>query len=369
MLKRQMLSLIPALLLAACAPAQVGGGAGAGNPDVLFTFSTVGDSREDPTTEGLSAQNKLWLQNTRAWSRIMNEANAQGARALFFNGDMIMGYTTDRVTLDRQYAFWRGMAATLMERGTYVMPVAGNHEVQEKGTDAAGKGFKLARVGNEDAWRANMGDLIMDAGRWKSLTGLDATAFDPANTPVIGGADKVSTDQTRLTYSFDAGGSHFVVINTDAVGWDSHAPAAWLARDLAAARARGAAHLFVFGHKPAYTYKYNDKVPAGGIDTDPENQQAFWNTIETYNATYFSGHEHIYHADQPTRAQGGKAWQVIVGSGGSPFEAKPGDSQNPQDRMYAWVTVQVMKNGQVHVDAYGFDEKYGPTQKLASWNL
>ncbi|WP_189090679.1 metallophosphoesterase family protein [Deinococcus ruber] len=368
MLKRQMLSLLPVLLLAACAPAQMGR-TGAANSDVLFTFSTVGDSREDPTTEGLSAQNKLWLQNTRAWSRIMNEANAQGAEALFFNGDMIMGYTTDRVTLDRQYAFWRGMAATLMERGTYVMPVAGNHEVQEKGTDAAGKGIKLARVGNEEAWRANMGDLIMDAGRWKTLTGLDASAFDPANTPVAGGADKVSTDQAQLTYSFDAGGSHFAVINTDAVGWDSHAPAAWLARDLAAAKARGAAHIFVFGHKPAYTYKYNDKVPAGGIDTDPENQQAFWNTIETYNATYFSGHEHIYHADQPTRAQGGKAWQVIVGSGGSPFEAKPGDSQNPQDRMYAWVTVQVMKSGQVHVDAYGFNDQYGPTQKLASWNL
>ena len=363
-MKLPALLTVSALLLSACAPAMQGGR----NPDVLFTFSTVGDSREDPTTPNLGAQDKLWLQNTRAWSRIMNEANAQGARALFFNGDMIMGYTTDRTVLDRQYAYWRGMAATLMERGTYVVPVAGNHEVQEKGTDAAGKGFKLARPGNEDAWRANMGDLILDAPRFKAITGLDAAAFDPANTATPGN-DKVSTDQKQLTYSFDAGNSHFAVINTDAVGWDSHAPADWLARDLAAAKTRGAAHFFVFGHKPAYTYKYNDKVTPGGFDTDPDNQRAFWNTVEQYGATYFSGHEHIYHAEQPTRAQGGKAWQVIVGSGGSPFEAKPGDSTNPQDRMYAWVTVQVMKSGRVHVDAYGFDETYGPTRTLSSWDM
>ncbi len=88
---------VPALVLSACAPVQQA----ASNADVHFTFSTVGDSHEDPTTQGLSTQNKLQLQNTRAWSRIMTEANSQGARALFFNGDMVMGHTTDRATLDR----------------------------------------------------------------------------------------------------------------------------------------------------------------------------------------------------------------------------------------------------------------------------
>ncbi len=97
------------------------------------------------------------------------------------------------------------MAATLKERGTCVVPVAGKHEVQEKGTDAAGRGFKLARPGNEDAWRANMGDPILDTGRFKALTGQDASAFDPANTPQVGGADRVSTDQQQLMYSSDAG--------------------------------------------------------------------------------------------------------------------------------------------------------------------
>lgn len=155
-MKLPALLTVSALLLSACAPVQQA----ASNTDALFTFSTVGDSRENPTTQGLSAQNEVWLQTTRAWSRLMVEANDQGVRALFFNGDMIMGYTTDRVTLDRQCACWRGTTTTLTEHGTYVVPLAGNHEVKEKGTDAAGKGLKLARPGNEDAWQAGAARVL-----------------------------------------------------------------------------------------------------------------------------------------------------------------------------------------------------------------
>ena len=54
-MKLPALLTVSALTLSACAPMQ----SAATNPDVLFTFSTVGDSREDPTTTGLNAQNRL----------------------------------------------------------------------------------------------------------------------------------------------------------------------------------------------------------------------------------------------------------------------------------------------------------------------
>lgn len=87
--------------------------------DVILTFSTVGDSRQDSTTldptivnqsmigvgncqtptgtgltpnPGLSGQDCKWLQNTKAWSRILRTIKSQKANLLFFNGDMIMGY-------------------------------------------------------------------------------------------------------------------------------------------------------------------------------------------------------------------------------------------------------------------------------------
>jgi hypothetical protein len=61
---------------------------------VVLTFSTAGDSREDPTTVGKTAQDAIWLQNSKAWSRIMRTIQTQKPSMLFFNGDIIMGYGT-----------------------------------------------------------------------------------------------------------------------------------------------------------------------------------------------------------------------------------------------------------------------------------
>jgi len=65
---------------------------------------------------------------------------------------------------------------------------------------------------------------------------------------------------------------------------------------------------------------------------------------------------------------GESAWQVLVGSGGSPFEAGPLDvTINPStDRDYAWVTVKVYDTGQVKVKAYGFDDHFGATHVIGS---
>src|SRR5437762_11886331 len=64
---------------------------------MILSFSTVGDSRQDPatpdpTTLPLSGQDAIWLQNTRALDRISRSVEIQRSSFLFFNGDMIMGY-------------------------------------------------------------------------------------------------------------------------------------------------------------------------------------------------------------------------------------------------------------------------------------
>ena len=263
----------------------------AADPTIL-TFSTVGDSRQDsnpdkadPTTQPVPAQDQVWHQNTKAWSRIIRTVEKQKSDFLFFNGDMIMGYgnadvptdtssvdsivSSDLVRMNREYAFWRGMVADMMETGTYVVPVPGNHEVQCKTCPDGSK--KKAQVVNENAWRANMGDLILDNDRMANMFGA-APAFE--NVSNNGPVDGLTTDQSQLSYSFDFRDSHFVVINTDPVGNDAHAPVTWLNNDLAAAQARGMKHMFVFGHKPAFTYYFgadpaapNPDHPAG-LDND-----------------------------------------------------------------------------------------------------
>jgi hypothetical protein len=104
-----------------------------------------------------------------------------------------------------------------------VVPVAGNHEGQQK------KPVKMAFAVNENAWRANMGDLILDDARFLDLFGAapgneqagDNRASAPGDGP---GGVMLTTDQSKLTYSFDFQGCHFVVINTDPVGNDSTGP-------------------------------------------------------------------------------------------------------------------------------------------------
>jgi len=370
----------------------------AGNDPVVLSFATVGDSRQDPTTQDisqrpLSAQDAHWLQNSKAWSRIMREVVQKKSKLLFFNGDMIMGYgnadlpatwpatvdglmATDVARTYAQYAFWRGMVATTLEAGTYVVPVPGNHEVQcstkVNASCSSANGGKNALAVNENAWRANMGDLIIDSPRFSAIVGQAAANFTVNNNPCPAGGpcvDGLSTDQSQLSYSFDVGGSHFAVINTDGVGRDSHAPTAWLTQDFANARGRGAKNFFVFGHKPAYSYYYagSDTTKANGLDADLTARNAFWDLIETYGATYFSGHEHIFNVQQPRNA----AWQVLVGSGGSPFDASNPNQPGllPTDRMYAWAQVSVHQSGRVRIEAFGFPDNYGPTQKLWSVQL
>ena len=176
---------------------------------------------------GLTAQDCKWLQNSAAWSRIISQIQAQKSNLLFFNGDMILGYgladvpvtrasavtldytsntsntsntgsltpadpsltepvtaitasneanisailTSDLMQMYQQYSFWRGMVAPLIESGTYVVPVPGNHETECKrckakinnpsGTGSITTSSKASQWQNENAWRDNMGDLII----------------------------------------------------------------------------------------------------------------------------------------------------------------------------------------------------------------
>jgi hypothetical protein len=116
---------------------------------VVMSFATLGDSRSDAGV-AINKQDQIWLQNTKAFTRILREIKLAKPDALFFNGDMIYGYNNDKLVLNRQYAYWRGLVADLMETGTYIMPVPGNHEMQEKTVDDQGKTIKIARLSNEE---------------------------------------------------------------------------------------------------------------------------------------------------------------------------------------------------------------------------
>jgi hypothetical protein len=210
-----------------------------------------------------------------------------------------------------------------------------------------------------------------------------------AGTPANNGP--INDTQQYLDYSFDLQipGTqlllHFAVINTDPSGSDETAPSDWLAGDFAAAAARAQTgnqsgpytiKYFVFGHKPAFTYDWNGSgtVAAAGLDsntsTSPNYRNLFWHVIAQYNATYFCGHQHVPHVQPfadptPGSTITNTPYQVIVGSGGSPFDdtmtksgsgyVEPTETAST-DRYYAWAFVQVHQSGHVTLNVSGFPD-------------
>jgi hypothetical protein len=435
---------------------------------VVFSFATVGDSRQDPTgaadsttnlkegAEGLPGepnqpgqpsltgvtlpQDVRWTQNTKAFSRILRSIQHERPNLLFFNGDMIYGYgrpalpnfggvttvpqlmQTDAAWEYLQYAYWRGMIGPVFETGTYVLPVPGNHETQCKKVGPNSSvtcKSKTAYPENEAAFVDNMHDLISDIEtnlRFQTVSGFGAVAvngFTAATAPQPGGNNGALTNpngEAELSYSFDITITstypnqllHFVVINTDPSGADNTAPSDWLAADLEAAKNRAAQarvvpRYFVFGHKPAFTYGYNQvkttptpvtpatEATLAGLDANTTNpgapasitiggtqvntngvyRDAFWAVIGHYNATYFSGHEHIVNAQRyAALGTDNQPYQVIVGAGGSPFDdtlannntAEPVQFRNRWDRHYGWAWVQVHRSGRVTMKVEGFSD-------------
>lgn len=95
----------------------------------------------------------------------------------------------------------------------------------------------------------------------------------------------------ELTYSFDNGNSHFVVLNTEKpsariIDEDQRA---WLEDNL---KENQKENTFVFFHEPAWP------VSSGigkSLDANPTERDSLWSILAEHNVTaVFSGHEHIY---------------------------------------------------------------------------
>ncbi len=246
---------------------------------------------------------------------------------LFFDGDMVFGYTNDSTALDRELKGWISLyqASPLPASGIELITVPGNHETDNLA--------KIAYPPGERVWLRDMAAYITRGG----------------NGPGAGGADALQTDQSRLSYSFDFKDTHFLALNSDPVGKDWHVPNAWVASDLAAARAKGAKHIFVIAHKPSYPYP---TVPTDGLVMDQPARDAFWTSLvnNQVEAT-FSAHNHVYYRSQPT----GKTWMIIAGNGGTPIDATADATLASTGTYFGYTLVTVLNNGRVFSKSYGRD--------------
>ena len=302
--------------------------------DVRFSFVVVGCNRLDKADTNFLANPST--ANKEELNRMYREVAQLRPlpRFVFFTGDMVFGYSlaaADTAKLATELASWIALyqASPIAGTGIELVPIPGNHEVQTS--------KKVAFAAAERTWLRVMGAYTPRAG----------------NGPAAGGADNLATDQSHLTYSFDYGRTHFVLLDTDPVGKDGSTPLNWIAEDLASARANHVKHIFVLSHKPAYAYPvslYNPPLASedGLGGTYPLERDALWGSLVDARAeAMLSAHNHLYYRTRGP--SGGATWQVVAGNGGSPIE--PLIDRDPQ-MWFGYSVVTVHKNNRVTLTSY-----------------
>ena len=297
-----------------------GDGGGDASATVRLSFAYVGCNRiskADVSTSNPSTANLEQLKRTFAEVAALEPK----PKYFFFVGDMVLGYTNE-IDLETQLTAWSAIyaASPLAGSGVKLVALPGNHEMENK---AAGK---LAYRAAETTFVRVMAPYILGSNGPKA------------------GTDGLTTDQSKLTYSFDDGDTHFVMVNTDPVGADGSVPLTWLTSDITAARKAGAKHVFVLGHKPAYP------APPNPGDSLVSGSDALFTMLESQSVeAMLASHNHLWWAARPK----GKTWQVVAGNGGSELDVAVGTAG--VGTYFGFSVVQVMSDGTVSLDSHGRD--------------
>jgi hypothetical protein len=309
-----------------------------------FKFMFMSDGR--PSSGG--GFNNFNGVNAAVEPRLMADGYRRGSAFALYAGDLTAGYTSSVDNFRMMLDTWKH----LNDPVAHEMPIYegfGNHEsLHNFYVDARGNRYSTDRLGESS-----------------SEAEFAARFVNPGNAPEPETRNGVVGPPYKGTvYSFDYGNSHFVMLNLDywfTVGGPSRDTGlvwkllggnregyvmanqlAWLDRDLAAARKRGVANIFIAGHEPVLPVggHVGDAMWWRGLDdaTLPSGdvltmRTKFLAIANRYGVTAMMfGHEHIYarlmidHTidKQLTRP----IVQFISGGAGAPFY--------PQDTSAPW---------------------------------
>ena len=188
---------------------------------------------------------------------IMREIALLGPAFVLYTGDSVWGYGASRQELLNDYDRFRALADST---GVPLYNAPGNHEMQ---SDPAAV------------------EILRDTGQ-------------------------------DLYGSFDVGRYHFVALNTDEVNREGRVTGeqlAWLRADLAASR--DAAGIFVFMHRPLFSWFQGDFNPDDG-----EMLQELFRSHPV--SAVFAAHDHFYYEEERDGVR-----YVTAGGGGGPLYTQP----------------------------------------------
>jgi hypothetical protein len=330
----------------AAAPSSDGGDAGA--DPLTMSFVTIGCNRlsKGDWDGGTNPSSANLAQLQQDFTDI--DGMTDDPSYFFFTGDLVLGLVPQLPTLSGQLAAWTDVyAAAPIASKLQLVPLPGNHELLTKSSLPDGGSIEAQNNGPDAS-----ADAVWTA--WLAASKFDSKAGNgPTGAPP--NADELADDQSKISYSFDDHGNHYVVLNTDTwstadagagdapLGW---VPMAWLTADLQAAQANvGTSNIFVFGHKPIVS-------PAGATDSQDVINSVFTEPLEALlDGTakvrgYFCAHYHAWDARTLPGSRG--VYQIIAGNGGSTLDA----TWNPPVTYFGFSEVRVHQSGKVGVVSY-----------------
>ena len=269
-----------------------------------WRFIAVGDSR--------GSDNGV---NTPILTEIANQIISQNAEFVVFPGDLVDGYV-NQTTLQSQLMHWRDIMQPVYNAGIGVYAVRGNHDI---GSPAGTTAWNNVFSGNYAL---------------------------PQNGP---------SGEQNLTYSFAH--KNVFVLGLDEYVNNMRVNQTWINGQFAA---NNKAHVFVFGHVPAFQAQHTDN-----LDDYPTQRNAFWASIKAEGGrAYFAGHDHFYdHAriDDGDGNYKNDVHQFIVGTAGAP--------------LYSWAPPYTGNNApytpinRYHATQYGYTlvEIDGINAKISWW--
>ena len=298
---------------------------GCGADDQIFRFAVFSDTRGQLKTDKCIDDNFGVAHTLEPVIKSLLAKNVSDPiRLVLFPGDMVSGGAKrDAASVAEcnkiQLLHWRETVKPILDAGIKFAVTVGNHEVVERDYTAPQQrcsehsGAYTPALENFKIFRGVLGDM---------LPGHDGPESD-----------------LGLTYSFDMGGCHFVVLASYTMSQNnsfSDETMKWLARDLSEAKSKKMI-TFVASHPPAFPggghmwnalpffdpdYTCNNMK---GIDRRKE-RDLFWNLLKKNNVVaYFCGHEHN---TQVQEVEG--VWQVVsagLTSRLSPLNGSPWDKQ------------------------------------------
>jgi hypothetical protein len=272
---------------------------------------------------------------------------------LFFTGDLVVNLEADDgKTLKKQLEAWTELYKASPVAGKLTLiPLPGNHEMLEK-----------VHEDKDDDDKVEVPNPATDAPwlKWLRESGLDHFAR-VANGPTNASPnpDQLVDDQSAMTYSFDVGDIHFVVINTDTlnsvinkdtgapfIGW---VPYHWIEQDVRSAQANPqVSAILLIGHKPIIKHPKAEEDAILNTSKHPlgDNLLALFRANDKVRA-YLCAHEHLWDASRLEKAP--HVWQVIAGNAGSQLSSK---WKPPGGTFFGFSKINIYASGKIGLVGY-----------------